>query len=151
MDTIGERLRIARKNCGLTMKQLHDLTGLSTGNISDLENGRYAPSVAALISLSQSLEKSLDWIITGNENGTRVTEQKTTCDGIPISQAESDLIAMFRLLDERAKEDVFDFLTMKYEKATGEKGSIYSTYIEDKNARKKSGPPLGLDTRDGTA
>ena len=58
---------------------------------------------------------------------------------------------MYRILDDHGREDVFDFVTMKYEKATGEKGSIYSTYIEDENARKKSGPLLGLDAQDGTA
>ena len=45
---------------------------------------------------------------------------------------------MFRLLDDRAKEDIFDYVNMKYEKATGEKGSIYSTYTDEEKGLKKT-------------
>ena len=41
-------------------------------------------------------------------------------------------------------------MTMLYEKATGEKGFIYSTYIEDELAQ-KSGPADGLEASDETA
>lgn len=39
---------------------------------------------------------------------------------------------------------------MLYEKATGEKGSIYLTYIED-DLKQKSGPAMSHETQDGTA
>lgn len=49
METIGKRVRAARQELGLTMKQLHEQTGLSTGNISDIENDRNTPSVSSLV------------------------------------------------------------------------------------------------------
>ena len=150
MDTIGKRVRSARQDLGFTMKQLHEITGLSTGNISDIENEKNMPSVSSLVSLSRALRRSLDWLLTGDESNTRNSEQTTICDGVPLSPTEADLVAMFRLLDERGREMIFDTAMMMDEKATGEKGSIYSTYIEDER-KQKSDPEEGLEARHGTA
>lgn len=151
METVGKRVRFARQECGFTMKQLHDLTGLSTGNISDIENDRNTPSVASLIPLSRALKRSLDWLLTGEEATTRHSENTMSCDGVDLSQVEADLIAMFRILGERDRETAFDFVTMLYEKASGEKGSVYSTYIDDARELKQSGPAEGREAQDGTA
>ena len=145
MDTIGSRIRTARKDKGLTMQQLHELTGLSTGNISDLENDRYAPSASALLSIRQALECSIDWLVCGEGPGTQKSEQAFSGDGAGLTRMEADLVAMFRLLENRDRETAFDFVTMLCEKATGKKGSVYLTYIEDENARKSTGA-AGCDT-----
>ncbi len=150
MDTIGERIRAARKEKGLTMRQLHDLTGLSTGNISDLENDRYAPSVSALLPLREALGRSLDWLLCGAEEAAPISEQAVECDGIPLSQTEADLVAMFRYIGARERETAFDFVTMLYEKATGEKGSIYSTYTAAERGE-KSDPAEGGEAQGGIA
>lgn len=138
-------LKQLRAKKGVSQLELAKAIGVSNGNVGDWERGRSKPGYDALIALSRFFEVSAGRLLEIPEVSDLV------CDGVPLSEAEADLIAMYRILDDRGREDVFDFVTMKYEKATGEKGSIYSTYIEDKNARKKSGPPLGLDTRDGTA
>ncbi len=138
-------LKQLRAKKGVSQLELAKAIGVSNGNVGDWERGRSKPGYDALIALSRFFEVSAGRLLEIPEVSDLV------CDGVPLSEAEADLIAMYRILDDRGREDVFDFVTMKYEKATGEKGSIYSTYIEDENARKKSGPPLGLDTRDGTA
>ena len=46
---------------------------------------------------------------------------------------------MYRLIEDASKETVVDMVTMFYEKATGKRASIYSTYTDDKDAQ-KSGP-----------
>lgn len=150
MDNIGTRVRSARQERGLTMKQLHDVSGLSTGNISDIENGKNSPSVASLVALSRALERSLDWILTGEEWGTRISEPVAECDGVPLSQTEADLVAMFRYIGARERETAFDFVTMLYEKATGEKGSIYSTYTAAERGE-KSDPAEGGEAQGGIA
>ena len=138
-------LKQLRAKKGVSQLELAKAIGVSNGNVGDWERGRSKPGYDALIALSRFFEVSAGRLLEIPEVSDLV------CDGVPLSEAEADLIAMYRILDDHGREDVFDFLTMKYEKATGEKGSIYSTYIEDENAQKKSGPPLGLDTRDGTA
>ena len=52
---------------------------------------------------------------------------------------ERDVIAMLRLLEPREQKVAVDFITMLYEQATGEKGSIYSTYTEG-DFKQTSGP-----------
>lgn len=74
METIGKRVRAARQELGLTMKQLHEQTGLSTGNISDIENDRNTPSVSSLVALGRALRRSLDWLLTGEEASARSNE-----------------------------------------------------------------------------
>ena len=138
-------LKQLRAKKGVSQLELAKAIGVSNGNVGDWERGRSKPGYDALIALSRFFEVSAGRLLEIPEVSDLV------CDGVPLSEAEADLIAMYRILDDHGREDVFDFVTMKYEKATGEKGSIYSTYIEDKNARKKSGPLLGLDAQDGTA
>lgn len=63
--TIGERLKSKRKENGLTLTDVKDKTGISTGNLSDIERGKYLPSATMLISLSELYNCSTDWILTG--------------------------------------------------------------------------------------
>lgn len=126
------------------MKQLQELTGLSTGNISCLENNRYAPSVSALLPLKEALGCSIDWLLSGED--MQISEislpdsGKQSADEVADSQIEKDLVSMFRVLNEHDKDNVFDFVTMLYEKAIGKKGSVASTYTADERRRtSKSG------------
>ena len=123
-------LKQLRAKKGVSQLELAKAIGVSNGNVGDWERGRSKPGYDALIALSRFFEVSAGRLLEIPEVSDLV------CDGVPLSEAEADLIAMYRILDDRGREDVFDFVTMKYEKATGEKGSIYSTYIEDENARK---------------
>lgn len=154
MSTIGERIREARKKIGLTMRDLHDLTGLSTGNISDMENNKFSPSVSSLIPLSQALNCSIDWLATGREFTRNIevrdSDQKLSCDGVPLNENEMDMIAMYRCLDDRDRGDVFDSVNLKYEKATGKRASIYSTYSDTKE-RQDGGPQNMNNTGSGIA
>ena len=150
METIGKRVRAARQELGLTMKQLHEQTGLSTGNISDIENDRNTPSVSSLVALGRALRRSLDGLLTGEEANARSNEPPLMCDGVPLSQMETDLLAMFRLLPPSHREEVFELVHFKYKREVEEKKeSIYSTYF-DGSEDEKSGPAGSREARDGT-
>ena len=132
METIGKRVRAARQELGLTMKQLHEQTGLSTGNISDIENDRNTPSVSSLVALGRAPFVDL-WIgcSQGKKQALGVTSPPLTCDGVPLSQMETDLLAMFRLLPPAHREEVFELVHFKYKREVEEKKeSIYSTYFD---------------------
>lgn len=150
MDTVGKRLRAARMKCGYTMLQLHDMTGLSTGNISDIENDRNMPSVSSLIPLSKALDLSIDWILTGEENETRIPEHSFSVEDNATLQLERDLVSMFRILNKHDQDNVFDFVTMLYEKAIDKKGSVASTYTADER-RRTSEPGANEDGQSGIA
>lgn len=73
------------------------------------------------------------------------------CDGVPLSSMEADLVAMFRLLPEEAKKEIFDLTHFKYTRlGDGEKESIFWTYF-DGSDDEKSGPAESREARDGTA
>lgn len=146
--TIGERIKLQRKNLKLTLKEVSQRTKLSTGNLSELENDKYSPSVASLVSLSKALDCSIDWLVTGEvvlkkvsgESSIIDDREETTENNSRFSDIESDIIGMFRQLDERDKEDVFDSIKLKYDKAVkkGRSTSLYSTYTEEKENDTKS-------------
>lgn len=64
--SIGTRIKQRRKELGLTQLQIKQTTGISSGNLSDIENGNKLPSAPALLSLSTILECSIDWILKGD-------------------------------------------------------------------------------------
>ena len=72
-NTIGERLKAARKNKNLTLKEVEIATGISTGNLSELENDKKQPSSPTLILLKKSYDISIDWLLTGEKNYTPST------------------------------------------------------------------------------
>lgn len=68
MITIGERIRQRRKELGISITQLSKESNISNGNLSCIENDKYLPSSAALISLSEVLKCSIDWILLGESD-----------------------------------------------------------------------------------
>jgi transcriptional regulator with XRE-family HTH domain len=148
---IGVRIISQLKKLGLKQADLCRETGLSTTAISQYCTGKRIPDTASLYKMATVLKTSMEWLLTGESLTTEsLTNEKSTCDGIPLVESEADLIAMFRLLDEKGRETAFDFVTMLYEKATGEKASIYSTYT-DTSKPQKSDPASGGNTKSGTA
>ena len=57
---LGKRIRDARKECGLTQKELADQTGLAAKTIQNIENGRKNPSYDTLARLMGRLGISPD-------------------------------------------------------------------------------------------
>lgn len=151
-SNIGGRINERLKMLGLKQADLCKETGLSTTAISQYCTGKRVPDTTSLFKIATILKTSMEWMLTGeyatNEDSTN---EDLRCDGVPLAPDENDLIAMYRLLDDRQREDVFDFVTMKYDKMVGEKESIYSTYFDEKGKHKKESPLRGNEKRTGTA
>lgn len=64
---IGKRIQSRRKQQGLTQEQLADRMNVSIQMISNLERGNKAIRIDNLINLSQILDVSTDYILTGKE------------------------------------------------------------------------------------
>lgn len=61
MAYVGDRIKKRRKELHLTIAQVRDKTGISTGNLSEIENGKKLPSAPALLGLSNALNCTCDW------------------------------------------------------------------------------------------
>lgn len=91
MDTVGNRIRNRRKELNITQKQIFEITGISNGNLSIIENDKSWPSSQALISLSKILDCSIDWILTGKGSSKFCTEAETE-----LSEEELSLLHHYR-------------------------------------------------------
>lgn len=158
----SEILRDLRAKKRFSQKQLAEIVGVSPGNASDWESSKTKPGYAALAALSKCFEVSADYLLELSPEKTGEIdedlrhlneikqEQGLACDGSPLSSLETDLVAMFRLLPEEEREDVFDIVHLKYKRRLGKKvGSIYWTYFDENG--EESGPAEGREARDETA
>ena len=78
--TIGERLRIARENEGLSQNQVAKLCGLNPSSISFFETNKRTPVVRNILKLAEALNVSTDQILGRHEMILRVVPCPT-CDG----------------------------------------------------------------------
>lgn len=140
--SIVECIEAVAKSKGLTFKSLERECGLGNGTIKRWE--RQSPRLDKLLKVAEYLHISLDDLVSANSR----TEIK--CDGIPLTESETDLIAMVRLIDEADKQTIFELAKLKYEMKTGEKVSSYLMY-PDVIARLKSGSVDGKNTAHETA
>jgi phage repressor protein C with HTH and peptisase S24 domain len=65
MDTLGKRLKHARKERGLTQQQLEVASGVKQSDISKLERGE-SNTTTQLVKLARALGCSAEWLDTGN-------------------------------------------------------------------------------------
>lgn len=59
---IGQAISTKRKKLKLTQQELADKTELSRSYISDVEAGRYTPSIKSLLAISTALELDLNFL-----------------------------------------------------------------------------------------
>lgn len=60
---LGQRLSTARKAAGFTSDRLSQESDVGAGYIRQIESGRYQPSIATLIKISNTLHRSLDYFL----------------------------------------------------------------------------------------
>lgn len=161
MSALIDRIETVIKARGTNFKRVERECGLGNGTIKRW--GEQSPRLDKLILVSEHLQVSLDYLVFGRScsetstDGDRLDletakyKQGLVCDGSPLDNIEADLVAMFRLLPEEEREDVFDIVHLKYKRRVEKKKeSIYWTYVEDRNAE-KNGPAEGCEARDETA
>ncbi len=65
LKAVGARIRELRG--ALLQDELAAYLGISQGQLSKIERGKMAPTVEALVRLSEKFQKSLDWIVRGEK------------------------------------------------------------------------------------
>lgn len=116
MDTsIGERIKELRKAKHLTQTQIHELTGISSGNLSGIESGKSLPSASAVVELAKVLQCSTDYILTGKTNSDSPTSENFDIDFL-VTIEETELLIEMRKLPPDDREELLALLHMKYQK-----------------------------------
>lgn len=127
-NMIGQRIKERRNQLNITGKQIKEATGISTGNLSEIENGKILPSATALMELSKALECSCDYILFGE---SRISESPLRSN---IRDSERQFIEQFRCLSDNDKEDILMMLKLKYNriKKTNQTAQTLSITKSDK-------------------
>lgn len=66
-SVVGDKLKNARQNRGMTQKELAEITGLSTAMITHLENGKVQASLDSIEKISEALGISICYLILEQE------------------------------------------------------------------------------------
>nr|WP_308294759.1 XRE family transcriptional regulator [Streptomyces sp. JJ66] len=69
LDGIGPRLRLLRRERGLTLEDLAAATGISVSTLSRLESGKRRPTLDLLLPLSQAHRVALDQLVAAPATG----------------------------------------------------------------------------------
>jgi len=71
---IGKRIQLSREHAGLTQDQLAEKINRSTQFISAIERGVAGTSLETIISLSEAMNVSCDWLLCGKQAASPVPE-----------------------------------------------------------------------------
>lgn len=63
--SIGERIRLIRKNNGMTQEYFGMLTGISHSHVSNIENGKENPSNTLIIVICSKFNVEKEWLLYG--------------------------------------------------------------------------------------
>ena len=113
MDTVelGKRIKNRRLELNLTQSDIKQKTGISTGNLSDIERGRSAPSASALCELSDVLECSVDYILFGKSRNT--DKSKLSDIREQLTPVQELVLSSLLELDPIDQEEILDIIEMK--------------------------------------
>ena len=112
LDTklVGERIKQRRNDLHLTQTDIREQTGISSGNMSDIERGNRLPAAGTLIQLSKALHCSIDFILTGESP----VQENDTISYQGETPSEKILIEQFRGLSEDDQEEILMMVQLKY-------------------------------------
>ncbi|MFB6469255.1 helix-turn-helix domain-containing protein [Cytobacillus sp. Hz8] len=100
---IGDRVKERMNELGLKQKDLVSISGLSKSTVSKIVNGETNPSAEILLSLSESLHVTVDWIVKGDTNEAFKQEQK-------LFHSSWDLTELNLKLSQSEKEFILEYV-----------------------------------------
>lgn len=111
MESFGSRLRMLRKNAGMTQIQLATAAGVSQSNINTWETDKSSPLPNGLIALATALNCSVDYLLGREEEDGRIITYSTPSS---LSDVEQHIVDTFRLLTNRRKIMVVGYIDGVY-------------------------------------
>lgn len=93
---VGERLRAARREHGLTVGALAARAGIGKGTLSEIENGARNPTLSTLYALAGALELPLSTLLAGR-SGARIAAAGVEAQLLDVHDAADATVEVYRL------------------------------------------------------
>ncbi len=108
----GQRLRLARKKAGLSMRALADQTSpkITAQAISKYESDKMMPSSAVLVGLGKTLSVSLDFLMGGQVEALQGVEFRKHSSTSARDRAQAESIVIEKLEGYLAIEEILELL-----------------------------------------
>ena len=109
-EVFGQRLRLARKKAGLSMRELAGRTSppVSAQAISKYEAGKMMPSSRVLVGLGKELAVSLDFLMSGQVEALEAVEFRKHSRTSAKDRARAEVLVTEQLENYLAIEDILD-------------------------------------------
>lgn len=104
----NNRLKEARKNKGLTQKELAEVIGVAKSTVAGYEIGNSEPNAMTIGKIMTALEVDANYL--WQDEMAELERQKDS-----FTLHEQELIRKYRLIDERGKRNVETLLNSEYE------------------------------------
>lgn len=85
---IGERIGNQRRKLGFTQQDIYDKMEISQNHYSRIENGHVGISIEKLIQLSNILNISIDYILTGKKFGDKKSDFEEKYNDLSTKQKQ---------------------------------------------------------------
>ncbi len=103
METLGFRLKLARKNKGFSQRELSKHSGVSQQLISLLESGKNE-TTSEVFNLATALDVSPEWLGTGNGD-----MNANVGDNTVVTKEEKTFLQLLRSLTTKQKNDALAY------------------------------------------
>ena len=99
---LGAKIRALRKERGLTLKVLAQLSGLSHPFLSQVERGLARPSMSSLHQISEALGTNASWLLAGSENTREATVVRASDTAVVPASELGDMDGVRRVVAPEA-------------------------------------------------
>ncbi len=116
MMQINDRIRVLRKEKGLTLKQLASASGLSLPFLSEVERGESNPSLESLESIARGLSINIEELLIDTEIKTSGTIPPTLESAISSGKIPPDWAQTLKNIQHRGHQPQTedDWITLYY-------------------------------------
>lgn len=102
MNSVGERIKARRLELGWTQEELCRRARISTGFLSDLENGKRSVSAETLLGIARVLSLSLDYLMKGDSGPVQTAQVQFPSALADLAKSENlSFVRALTLLDMR--------------------------------------------------
>lgn len=93
LHAIGTKIRTMRKERGLTVERLSELSGVSTGIVSQVERGKANPSFSTMVQLAHGLGIPVGRLFDGDDHRSPVVRkvERRRIDGHGLAEGDGGL------------------------------------------------------------